>query len=116
MIEVHPDDPVEIEVSGKLTEADYEVLVPEVERLAQERGPLRIYIELSDFRGWSPSGLWREVEFDVRHQDAMKRVAIVGEKAWEEWGTRLSKPFFKADVRYFPSEKAGAARSWVRED
>lgn len=50
-------DLVEIDPSGKLTRADYGRLVPELERLAAERGALRLYIELRDFRGWDPEGL-----------------------------------------------------------
>lgn len=114
MLEIRPKaDLVEIQASGRLTGDDYERFVPELERLASERGPLRLYIELNDFRGWDAKGLWKDLEFDVKHQDDMQRIAIVGDKAWEEWGTKLSKPFFKADMRYFTPDEAEAARQWV---
>jgi len=45
----------------------------------------------------------------------MDRVAIVGDRAWQEWGTRLSKPFFKAEMRYFERDKAADARAWLTE-
>lgn len=109
-------DLVEIDASGKLTGADYERLVPELERLAADRGPLRLYIELKDFRGWDPEGLWKDVKFDASHQDEMDRIAIVGENKWEEWGTRLSKPFFKADMRFFTPDRVAEARAWLRAD
>lgn len=56
------------------------------------------------------------MKFDATHQDAMERIAIVGENQWEEWGTKLSKPFFKADVRFFTPGRAAEARAWLRED
>lgn len=116
MIELKPQpDLVEIDASGKLTGADYDRLVPELERLAAERGALRLYIEIRDFRGWDPEGLWKDVKFDATHQDAMERIAIVGENQWEEWGANLSKPFFKADVRFFTPDRAAEARTWLRE-
>jgi hypothetical protein len=108
-------DLVEIHASGKLAGEDYDRLVPELERLAAERGALRLYIELEDFRGWDPEGLWQDVKFDATHQDAMERIAIVGRTRWEEWGTKLSKPFFKADVRFFETPRAAEARAWLRE-
>lgn len=107
---------VELDASGKLTGADYDRLVPELERLADERGPLRLYIELKAFRGWDPEGLWRDVRFDATHQEAMDRIAIVGEKKWEEWGTKLSKPFFQAEMRFFTPDRAEEAKAWLRED
>ncbi|MEJ2501780.1 MAG: STAS/SEC14 domain-containing protein [Gemmatimonadota bacterium] len=109
-------DLIEILVRGTLEAADYDRLVPELERLAAERGALRVYIELSDFGGWEPEGLWRELKFDATHQDDLDRVAIVGEKAWEEWGTKLSKPFFKAETRYFTRGQEDRARAWLRSE
>ena len=115
MIEIHPQpDMIEIRVSGTLTGDDYDVLVPQLESLAEERGPLRLYIQLEDFRGWKPDALWQDVKFDVTHQDDMERVAVVGEKKLEDWGIKLSKPFFKADMRFFPREEADEAREWLR--
>lgn len=108
-------DLVEIDASGKLSGADYDRLVPELERLASERGQLRLYIVLRDFRGWDLEGAWRDLKFDIEHQDEMDRIAIVGEKTWEKWGTKLSEPFFKADVRFFTPDHAAEARAWLRE-
>ena len=106
---------VEFEVSGTLSGDDYERLVPRLERLVAERGPLRIYIELHDFHGWSPAALWKDLRFDARHQDDMERIAVVGEKRWEEWAIGLSQPFMKADMRFFRMDEAEEARRWVRE-
>lgn len=68
---------VEFHVSGTLTGNEYDRLVPELERLISERGPLRIYIELRDFHGWTPAGLWKDLRFDAKHQDDMERIAVV---------------------------------------
>lgn len=116
MIDLEPKpDFVRIEVSGKLTGDDYDRLIPELERIAAERGALRLYMELRDFAGWEPEALWEDIKFDATHQDEMDRVAVVGDSSWEEWGTRLSDPFFKADLRFFTYDEADEARSWVRE-
>lgn len=73
-------------------------------------------IELKDFGGWDPEGLWKDVKFDASHQDDMDRIAIVGENKWEEWGTKLSKPFFKVDMRFFTPDRAAEARAWFLRD
>lgn len=55
-IEERPDS-IEIDVSDTLTKADYDRLVPRLERLATERGPLRMLIRLAHFSGWTPSAI-----------------------------------------------------------
>lgn len=104
---------VTVKVAGRLTMADYERFVPALERLAEARGPLHTLIELGNFEGWDAEGLWEELRFDVSHQDDMGQVAIVGDKAWQEWGTWFSKPFFKAEMKYFARGGEGAARRWL---
>lgn len=116
MLEIETEDAgiVVVKVSGRLSKVDYDRFVPEFERIAGARGPLRLLIELDEFRGWDIAALWEELKFDTRHQDDLGRVAIVGDKTWQEWGTLLSKPFFKAQMRYFDRDEAVDPRSWLR--
>lgn len=107
-------DIVRIEAHGRLTGHDYDAWLPTLEKTAEERGPLRLYIELLDFHGWSPTGLWEDIKFDATHQDDMERIAVVGESGWQEWGTKLSRPFFKADVKFFTRDHAEEAERWLR--
>lgn len=102
-----------IKASGRLSKADYDRFVPEFERIARARGPVRMLIDLHDFHGWDLPGLWEDLKFDTTHQNDMGRVAIVGDRAWQEWGTRLSKPFFKAEMRYFDQNEARNAQAWL---
>jgi hypothetical protein len=104
---------VTIQAAGRLTKADYDRFVPEFERIARARGTLRLLVELDDFRGWDLPALWQELKFDVAHHKDMGRVAIVGDKAWQKWGTLLSKPFFRARTRYFERGQAADARAWL---
>lgn len=114
-IEERPDH-IEIDVSDTLTKADYDRLVPRLERLAAERGPLRMLIRLSDFSGWTPPGLWADLKFDLTHQDDMARIAILGESKLERWMTSLSDLFLRAQVKYFAKEKEEQARAWLAGD
>ena len=102
-----------IKASGRLSKADYDRFVPEFERIARARGPVCMLIELDDFHGWDLPGPWEDLKFETTHQNDMGRVAIVGDRGWQEWGTRLSKPFFRAETRYFNREQAAAARAWL---
>jgi hypothetical protein len=106
-------DTVLVKASGRLTAADYAGFVPGFERLARSRGPLRVMLDLQGFRGWDMPGLWEELKFDATHQDAFRRIAVLGDRWWQGWGTRLSRPFFRAEMRYFDRAEAGQAWSWL---
>lgn len=104
-------------ISGKLTKADYDAALPEIENALQlNDAPLRLMVVLEDFRGWEIAGLWQELKFDVTRGDDFGRIAVLGESTLEEWGTILSKPFFGAEVRYFDLGDRAAARAWLAED
>jgi chromosome condensin MukBEF MukE localization factor len=95
---------VRIDVSGTLDDADYQRMVPELERLLEERSQLRLLVMLHDFSGWKPQALIEELRFDLRHRKDFDRIAIVGETAWEKWATAIAAPLFGGDMRFFTDE------------
>lgn len=118
MYEVMPessDDVLAIRVSGKLSTADLGRLRGWLrERLAQSRCPALLVL-MEDFSGWEGLGaLVDDAKLDVEVQDDVGRVAMVGERAWQKWMTRIAAPFFKAEVRYFERSELPAARHWAR--
>ncbi len=106
---------LEMMASGRLRKEDYKKFVPRFEQIVQEVGPLHILIRLEDLDGAEPAALWEDLKFDSQHQNDMTKIAIVGNKDWQEWGTRLSKPFFKAEIRYFNDSELDDARRWLWE-
>lgn len=115
-IEHDRDNYLVCRVSGRLTEADYEAAVPEIENaLVLRDQPLRMMIVLEDFRGWDSGGLWEDLKFDVRHASDFGRIAVLGDSKLEEWGTRLTMPFMGSEVRYFDIGDRATARAWLAE-
>lgn len=107
---------VRIRAGGKLQGSDYVDFAPPFERIAaRETGKVSMLIELApDFAGWDLGGLWRDIEFDVRHRDSFGRVAVVGDSKWEEWGTKLFNPLFRAEMKFFPPSRRESAEGWAR--
>ncbi|HSN81096.1 MAG TPA: STAS/SEC14 domain-containing protein [Polyangiales bacterium] len=104
-----------VDARGKLTKEDYEMLIPRMLAAAEKQGPLRLMISLEDFEGWAPSALWEDIKFDLKHQDDLEKIAVVGQEDVEKWGTKLSKPFFKAPIKYFQEGNEEAARRWLMQ-
>lgn len=106
-----------IVASGELEAEDYDRFIPLFEKVAA-RTPRTVpmLIELTpDFSGWDMGGLWRDLKFDMRHKDKFGRIAIVGTKKWEEWGTKLTNPLFPdTEMKFFEPAERDLAEAWVR--
>lgn len=109
-------DLIVVRASGMLTTKDYKFAVPELEHAMElADGPLRVLIKLEDFRGWEIGALWDELVFDLKYRNDFGRIAVIGQSHLEEWGTTLSAPFTKAEMRFFSSDHEASARMWLME-
>ncbi len=104
---------LEVHVSGKLDRQDYAKFVPDAERLIKQFGKIRVLMVMRDFHGWDTGALWEDIKWDAKHFNDVERVAIVGEKKWQQWLAVFCKLFTRATVRYFDQEKLDEARAWV---
>lgn len=102
-----------IHVTGKLEAADYERFVPEFERLVLRHGKLRVLFDMTGFHGWTAGALWEDTKFAMHHFRDIDRLAMVGEKQWQEGMATFCKPFTKATVRYFDHAEAAEAQRWL---
>ena len=105
---------IEARVTGKLTESDYDLFIPELERRIKKYGKLRMLIELEDFKGWTAGALWEDLKFDFKHFKDVDRIALVGDSKWEKTATLFSRPFTGAELRYFTRNDLDGARRWIR--
>ena len=113
--EEHDGKVLTIQVSEKLTAEDYDRFVPQTKRLIQQHGPIRILFDMQDFHGWQLAALWKDIKFDLSHFKDIERLAMVGDKKWEQWMATFCRPFTAAKIRYFDRSDADAARDWIEE-
>jgi len=105
-----------VRARGKLTKEDYAEFVPEVERLIKKHGKIRILLDMHKFEGWDAGALWQDVKFDVKHFNDIERLALIGEKRWQEGMSKFCKPFTTAIVRYFEHPQTEEAWDWIEEE
>lgn len=100
---------------GKLTEKDYDKLLPLLNERLKKFYKIRWYFEMEDFEGWSIKAFWEDVKFDSKHFNDFEKIAMVGDKKWEKIMTDLMKPFTAAQVKYFNISEKDKALMWIRE-
>ena len=116
LTENHGGKLITVHVSGKLVKEDYEHFVPEFERLVKQHGKLRVLFDMTGFHGWTLGALWADTKFAMHHFHDIDRLAVVGEKKWQEGMATFCKPFTKATVRYFDHAAAAEAGNWIAEE
>ena len=110
-----PDNVLGFKMSGKLHYADYQQFVPVVDAAVAKSGKVRLLAQFHDFHGWDLHALWDDIKFSTTHCTKIDRIALVGEKKWEEWMAKVCKPFTMAKIRYFDASESGAAWAWLGE-
>ena len=78
-------------MSGKLHDADYKTFVPAVEAAIEAQGKVRLLALFEDFHGWDLHALWDDIKFSTKHCADMERIALVGDRKWEEWMAKVCK-------------------------
>jgi len=101
-------------MSGKLHDEDYKTFVPIVEA-STAQGKIRLLAKFEDFHGWDMHALWDDIKFSTKHCTDIERIALVGDKKWEEWMAKVCKPFTMANIRYFDVKEENAAWAWLAE-
>jgi hypothetical protein len=103
-------------LSGQLHDQDYKTFVPTVDAAVATGGKYCVFVQFAeDFHGWDPHAAWDDLKFAAGHYSDFERIAMVGDRKWEEWMARLCKSFSQAAVRYFAVSEVEAAWAWLRE-
>ncbi|WP_292658374.1 STAS/SEC14 domain-containing protein [Nitratifractor sp.] len=105
---------VKIVLEGKLHHEDYEVLIPVIERAIEAAGEHKpdILVDMRRFEGWTFEAALDDLKFGLRIRHAFHRMAIVGEKKWEEISVELFRHFCSGEMQFF--EDYDAAMAWLR--
>lgn len=101
-------------VKGKLTEEDYKAIEPEIDRFIEEKGTLRMFVDLQEFESIDAGAIKADFELALQVRNEIEKLVIVGDEKWQEWMTMLSRPLTSGEVRYFYPSQSHAAWEWVQ--
>lgn len=107
-----------VKISGRVTFAEFTALQQAGAGIIRRHdGPGKVCILglLENFRGWAREGDWGDTTWLDEYDPFIERIAIVGDKQWEESVLGFSlKGLRKAAVEYFQPAELEKAMAWLR--
>lgn len=93
---------------GKLTHKDYEVITPMIDSAlgSVEQPRVRALIDGTEMEGWELRAAWDDFKLGLKHGGEFERIAIFGNKNWQEIAARIGSWFVSGEVRYFDDHDA----------
>ena len=102
-----------LEVIGKLTHHDYEVLVPMLESAIDRADDARIdaLVDLRQLQSVELRAMWDDLKMGLKHRKRFERIAVLGNQKWEQVATRIGNWFTSGELAYF--DQQAAATTWL---
>jgi hypothetical protein len=112
---VNNDFFLSLKASGKLTHEDYEKINPMIDSALQGvKDPrVKVFIDASELEGWELRAAWDDFKLGLKHGNDFDKIAIFGNKKWQEIAAKVGTWFISGEVKYF--EDTDEAWSWLQE-
>ena len=102
-------------IAGKLQETDYDTLAMGMDEALQSADRVNLLLHLDDIEGIKRGALMDDWKFGRKYHEKTDRLAVVGDKKWEKWITKLSSPFYAQETKFFQSDKIPLAWQWLND-
>jgi len=92
-----------IQIDGKLTHKDYQVLIPVIERCIEAAADrkLDVLLDMRAFGGWTWEAALDDVRLGMKVRNAFEKMAVVGDRKWEALFTKMIAHLNRGEVRFF---------------
>lgn len=105
------------EISGTLGRDEFELAQNECEAAIHKVGSIKILAILKNFQGWEKASGWEDLSFAERNDTYIDKIAIVGEKQWEDLVYAFTaKGLRPVAIEYFDASQQDVARQWLNND
>lgn len=107
-----------LNIRGRLTHEAYQSIVPTLEKEIKIHKKIYLLIDLQGFKGWNLRAAFDDTLFAIKNHKAIKRVAIICEKASDEWLTLIDQPFMRGSrgkAKYFLPHEKTQAWDWLKK-
>tara|TARA_R110000744_G_scaffold85567_1_gene167218 strand:- start:57 stop:443 length:387 start_codon:yes stop_codon:yes gene_type:complete len=100
---------------GKLSHADYEIITPMIDSaLATVTAPkVNVLIDGTELEGWELRAAWDDLKLGLKHNNEFNKIAIYGNKNWQEITAKVGSWFISGEIKYF--ENITDAMQWLKK-
>jgi hypothetical protein len=103
-----------VKVSGKLKKSELDKLQKAAIDVISAGANVRCLVLAEAFEGWDKSGNWGDIDFQMKYDQKIERIAIVGPKLLEdEISAFVASGLRPVDIQYFLPGQLAQARLWV---
>ncbi|KOO13052.1 hypothetical protein AKJ18_19980 [Vibrio xuii] len=90
-------------VTGKLTHSDYQTITPVLDSTLQAVDPenIKMLVDITEFSGWELRAAWDDFELGLKLGLNLEKVAIFGDKNWQELASKVGGWFISGEMRSF---------------
>ncbi|MGO9373956.1 MAG: STAS/SEC14 domain-containing protein [Syntrophobacteraceae bacterium] len=109
------DDLIFARVTGVMRLADQKTLQNIAGQVIARGWKVWFIAILEDFQGWKKGVDWSDIDFLVKYDADVAKMAIVGDKNWkEEVFAFVGKGFRTTEIAFFERNSLREAESWIR--
>lgn len=104
-----------LKATGKLTHKDYETITPMINAAlgAVKEPQIKALIDGTEMEGWELRAAWDDFKLGLKHGNEFIKIAIFGNKNWQEITAKIGSWFISGEVKYFDSKNEALA--WLNE-
>ncbi len=104
-----------LKATGKLTHNDYLTITPMIDSaLGEVKDPkVKALIDGTELEGWEPRAAWDDFKLGLKHGNEFVKIAIYGNKKWQERIAKVGSWFISGEVRFFEDHEE--AVEWLLE-
>ena len=105
-----------LKAQGTLTHEDYKTITPMIDSaLSEVKDPkVRALIDGTELDGWEPRAAWDDFKIGLKHGNEFEKIAIYGNKRWQEMAAKIGGWFVSGEARFFESHED--AMHWLNSE
>jgi len=98
---------------GTLTHEDYEMITPMIDSALEgvKQVSVRALFDITELEGWELRAAWDDFKIGLKHGNEFKKVALYGDKKWQEVVSKIGGWFISGELMYF--KNYDEALQWV---
>jgi len=99
---------------GKLTHEDYKVITPMIDSALKgiKEPKIDALMDITELDGWELRAVWDDFKLGLQHGSEFNKIALYGNKKWQEVVAKVGSWFISGEVKYF--ENINDAMFWLK--